>query len=135
MPRSKEAAWGVLLASTAVTADTYSENMINDGAYKGVIIRFTITVGTASIVPIIQYFSPSAGTWETYLTTTTMPTLTTGEADIVIYPLGAGNSTGSNWSIALTGRTLVEAPIPSMWRLMLDVATGCTLSVGYQYLV
>jgi hypothetical protein len=132
MARSSQAKWGVLLESAARTVDTYSEVMINDYGCRGLLIRIRVSAGTPNTVtPRLEYLDVAAGTWENYLSATALAAST--EQDWVIYPLGYA---AASWSIATSNRDIQIAPLPTHWRLFMDVTStaSVTYSVGYQYL-
>lgn len=126
---STEESAGILLVSEARTVDTYSPEMHNNKGYKGVVLFFDVTVDDAgaSVVPYIQMMNPSTHEWEAYLTGTAKDAV--ADTQWMIYPLDNLLAV-----IVLTDES--AAPLPTIWRLFMDVAdaNALTYSVGYQYL-
>lgn len=126
---STEESNGTLLASAARTVDTYSPEMHNNKRYKGVLLIFDVTVevGTASVVPTLEFLNPATGEWESYLTGSTLNAV--GEEQWIIYPL-------YDLATALGLTKESPVPLPMVWRLFMDAADAdsLTYSVGYQYL-
>ena len=132
MARSKDAPSGTLLESEARIASAYSEQMINDGGYRGLLLSFKETAHAASptVTPTIQYRDPATGSWVTYKELTAI----TGEGtfDALIYPMGLA---GASWNVSAP-TDVVAGPIPYIWRLLMSAADAdsCTYSAGYQYI-
>jgi len=126
---STEESAGTLLASLLRTADAYSPEMNNNARYKGVVIIFDATVeaATAVVTPKIEFLNPATKEWEAWLSGTAVDAV--GETTWIIYPLS-----GLATDLGLTKES--SAPLPTIWRLFMDVADAdaLTYSVGYQYL-
>lgn len=126
---STEESAGTLLALEARTVDTYSPAMHNNKGYRGVVLFFEVTVDDAgaSVVPYIQMYNPTARAWEAYLTGTAKDAV--ASTQWMIYPL-------DNLLAVIVLADESAAPLPTLWRLFMDVAdaNALTYSVGYQYL-
>jgi len=126
---SSEENAGILLASAARTADTYSDAMHNDKGYKGLLLFFDVTAdpASASVTPKIEMWNPATQEWEAYLSGTAKAAV--AETQWIVYPLYDLAT-----ALGLTDENPV--PLPIQWRLFMDAADtdSLTYSVGYQYL-
>lgn len=130
MATSREAPFGVLLASAARTTTVYSDAQHNDAGYRGILIFFdaTVEVATASVTPTIEAYNPGSNEWETYLTATAVSAV--GETSWFIYPTGYDIN-------AVIGHTDEhQVPLPCNWRLKMTASDtdSLTYSVGYNYI-
>ena len=130
---SSEAPIGTLVASAARTADNYSEEMLNDGKYRGLLLTFNVTVNAgaaASVTPTMQYKDPVSGAWITYQAFTAIAAVACTHA--LIYPMGLA---AASWDIKPWTQEFA-GPLPLLWRLFMDHADAnpATYSVGFQYL-
>ena len=129
MGTSCDAPYGILLASLARTADCYSDDMLNNGKFKGVLLHIKVTVNAgvaASVTPTIQYYDEASAGWKTWLALTAIAAV--AETNSMFYP--------STWNAAITLTNEKEAPMPYLWRLFMDHADAnpITYSVGYQFI-
>jgi hypothetical protein len=130
MALSSEAPSGILLASAARTATTYSDVQTNNKNYKGILIVYVVSVaGGGTHTPTLQAYDPASNTWVTWLAGTAIAAAAT--TTWLMYPTGYDIS-------GVTGFTQEsQIPMPTVWRLLMTAtdANSLTYSVGYQYLV
>ncbi len=130
---SKEAPIGTLIGSAARIADNYSEEMLNDGKYRGLLLTFSVTVNAgaaASVTPTLEFLDPVSRTWITYQAFTAIAAVAVTHA--LVYPMGLA---AASWDIKPWTQEFA-APLPLAWRLLMNHADAnpITYSVGFQYL-
>lgn len=110
----------ILFPSATVTADTYTNSVVNvPPLTHGHVIIDVTTVTSGSITPSIQGFDPASGKWYTILTGAAISTVST-----VVLKIGPAFSTAANVS--------VSDMLPSKWRVFIDAATttSVVMSIG-----
>lgn len=110
----------ILFPSATVTADTYTNSVINvPPLTHGHIIIDVSTATSGSVTPSIQGFDPASETWYTILTGAAISTVST-----VVLKVGPAFAASANVS--------VPDMLPSKWRVFVDAAatTSVVMSIG-----
>jgi hypothetical protein len=110
----------ILFPSATVTADTYTNSVINVPPLTHGHIIVDVSVATSgSITPSIQGYNPASDSWYTILTGAAISTVST-----VVLKVGPAFTAAANVAVA--------DMLPSKWRVFLDAAAGASVvaSVG-----